>query len=158
MGQLTPGDAMHTHRALEVGVATSCDITVTVDHIDACVRLSHDTNPLHLDDEAARAFGFPGAVAHGLFALGMISRLIGTQLPGPGALWLSHDVRFVSPVLVGDELTARVEVQQVSKAAATVVLKTEVINRTSGTQTLVGIAKVKMLERRNAADARSVAR
>jgi acyl dehydratase len=131
---------------IRVGLAATCDVTVTAVDVDTFARLSHDTNPLHVDAAAAREFGFPRPVAHGMLALGTISRLIGTEVPGPGALWVSQDVRFGGPVLVGDRLTARVEVTQISRAARIVVLRTEVINH-SGALVLLGTAKVKVLER-----------
>jgi acyl dehydratase len=133
---------------ITVGLAATCDVTVTARDIETFARLSHDTNPLHVDAAAARDFGFPRPVAHGMLALGAISRLIGTQLPGPGALWVSQEVRFVGPVLVGDRLTARVEVAQVSRAARIVVLRTQVINHASGTHVLLGTARVMVLPRR----------
>jgi len=132
---------------ITIGQAASCDVTITALDVDTFARLSSDTNPLHVDAAAAREFGYPRAVAHGMLALGTISRLIGTELPGPGALWVSQDVRFVGVVLVGDRLTARVEVAQVSKAARLVVLRTEVINQQSGQPVLLGTAKVVVLKR-----------
>jgi acyl dehydratase len=135
---------------IQVGLSATCHVTVTEPDVAAFARLSQDTNPIHVDAVVARDFGFPRAVAHGMLALSSISRLIGTRLPGPGSLWVSQEVRFVAPALVGDSLTARVEVQQVSKAAGIVVLRTEVINHTSGEPVLVGTAKVKILERRSA--------
>lgn len=140
--------------SIHVGSHATCDLQVTEADIHAFATLSRDTNPLHVDGDAARQFGFPRPVAHGMLALGSISRLIGTELPGPGALWLSQDVQFVGPVLAGDRLTARVEVIRVSKAAQVVVLRTEVVSNPSGQAVLVGTAKVKVLER-TAATARS---
>jgi acyl dehydratase len=131
--------------AIQVGSVASCDLTLTEEDVVTFARVSHDINPLHLDADAARGFGFPRPVAHGLLTLGGISRLIGTELPGPGALWVSQEVQFLTPVLVGDQLTARVEVTQVSKAAGIVVLRTEVFNRNSNVRALVGTAKVKVL-------------
>jgi acyl dehydratase len=133
---------------IRLGQTATCDVTVTAQDVDTFARLSLDTNPLHLDAAAARDFGFPRPVAHGMLALGAISRLIGTELPGPGALWVAQDVRFVGLVFVGDRLTARVQVMQVSKAARLLILSTEVINQSSGEHVLRGTAKVVMLKRR----------
>ena len=132
--------------AIQVGFVATCDLTLTDEDVISFARLSQDTNPLHIDPVAARELGFPRPVAHGLLTLGSISRLIGTELPGPGALWVSQDVQFLTPVLVGDHLSARVEVMQVSKAAGIVVLRTEVLNRSSNTRALIGTAKVNVLQ------------
>jgi acyl dehydratase len=132
--------------SIQVGAVATCDLTLTEEDVITFARLSHDTNPLHIDADAARELGFERPVAHGLLSLGAISRLIGTELPGPGALWVSQDVQFLTPVLVGDLLTARVEVTQVSRAAGIVVLRTEVLNHNSKARALVGTAKVKVLQ------------
>jgi 3-hydroxybutyryl-CoA dehydratase len=131
---------------IRLGAVAGCDFTLTEQDVATFARLSQDTNPLHVDAEAARQLGFPRPVVHGLLTLGSISRLIGTELPGPGALWVSQSVQFVAPVLVGDRLSARVEVTQISKAAGIVVLRTDVINHDSNTRCLVGTANVKMLQ------------
>jgi acyl dehydratase len=132
--------------AIQVGSIATCDFTVTEQDVAAFARLSHDTNPLHVDSSVAHAFGFPRPVAHGLLTLASISRLIGTELPGPGALWLSQNLQFLTPVLVGDRLTARVEVTHVSKGAGVVVLGTEVFNLSSNARSLAGTANVKVLQ------------
>jgi 3-oxoacyl-[acyl-carrier protein] reductase len=135
-------------RAIEVGAEATCRLTVSVADVEAFARLSHDTNPLHIDSTVARGYGFSRPVAHGMLALSAISRLIGTELPGPGSLWVSQELQFIGPVLVGDRLKASVRVEQVSKSAGIVALRTEVSNEESGAAVLTGKAKVKILERR----------
>jgi acyl dehydratase len=136
---------------IRVGDTASCDVLITEEAVASFARLSADTNPLHLDAEVARGYGFTRPVAHGLLALSAVSRLIGTRLPGPGSLWVSQELRFVMPVLVGDRLIARVSVQQVSKAVGLVSLKTEVTNFETGASVLTGTARVKILPRVDAA-------
>jgi len=132
-------------RVLQVGDTATCDFQVTADDVQAFARLSHDTNALHLDPEFAQNLGFPAPVAHGMLSLGAISRLIGTRLPGPGALWMSQEVRFTAPVLVGDTLTALVRVERLSLAAGVVQLATTVTNHRTNRPVLEGSAKVKVL-------------
>ena len=129
---------------LTVGATAACELQVTRQCVDAFAAWSEDNNPLHMDDAFARECGFEGRVAHGMVALGAISRLIGTQLPGPGALWMSQQVDFVSPVLIGDCLVARVTITQRSQAARVVVLATEVAHKQSGVVVLRGAAKVRI--------------
>lgn len=130
--------------AIRIGDTASCELEVTEEQVDTFARLSGDVNPLHMDDAVAQEYGFPGRVAHGMIALSAISRLIGTQLPGPGGLWLSQDVQFAAPVFIGDKLEARVEVQSISTGAQVVVLKTEVANSATQTVVLRGTAKVRI--------------
>jgi acyl dehydratase len=134
---------------IQVGDTASCEMTVTEAHVDTFAQLSQDDNPLHMDDRVARQHGFPRRVAPGMLALSAISRLIGTQLPGPGALWLSQDVQFAMPVFVGDRVEARVTVEQVSTGAQAVVLRTEAVNADTQAVVLRGTAKVRILPRRS---------
>ncbi len=135
-----------------VGDTASHEFVVTDEDVDAFARLSADTNPLHMDAKFASELGYPRRVAHGMLALSAISKLIGTQLPGPGSLWVSQELQFVAPVLVGDSLIARVTVVQVSKATRMVALSTEVANRKTGTTVLSGSAKVILLQRKAPAE------
>ena len=132
---------------LNVGDSASCDFVATKDRIGAFADFSLDTNPLHMDPESARDLGFSQPVAHGMIALSAISRLIGTELPGPGSLWVSQEVRFVAPVLLDDPVTATVVVERISVATGIVQLKTEACHSTSGSVVLSGTAKVRVLWR-----------
>lgn len=119
--------------------------------VQAFADLSGDVNPLHVDAEFAAARGYSRPVAHGLLALGAISRLIGTELPGPGALWMAEDVQFVRPVFVGDTVRASVTVEHVSAAAGVVTLRTEARLERTGETVLTGKARVGLVEARAAA-------
>jgi acyl dehydratase len=133
---------------IEVGATASCELVIGDEQVQAFAGLSKDTNPLHMDNAVAEDLGFPGRVAHGALALSAISRLIGTELPGPGSLWLSQEVQFPNPVFIGNRIAARVTVEQVSKSVGIVVLRTEVVNLTTGAIVLRGSARVKILSRR----------
>jgi acyl dehydratase len=114
---------------------------VTADEVDAFARLSGDVNPLHLDDAFAEERGFRGRVVHGALVNGFISRLLGTELPGPGCLWLSQTTRFARPVYVADPIEVVVRVVHKSDSLRTLVLETTVENL-RGETLLVGEAKV----------------
>ena len=123
-------------------------------NVAAFAELSQDDNPLHMDEAAARVCGFRKRVAHGMLALSAISRLIGTQLPGPGSLWVSQELKFPAPVLVGDVLTAQVTIDQISLAVQMVKLRTEVRNKETGTVVLLGSAMVR-IPRRNGGEVKT---
>jgi 3-hydroxybutyryl-CoA dehydratase len=129
---------------IKVGDCASCEMLIDEQSIAAFAALSLDDNALHMNQEFAKSCGFPGRVAHGMLSLSTISRLIGTQLPGPGALWISQEFQFVTPVFVNDTISAQVTVQSVSVAARIVTLQTEVQNKTSNTLVLRGTAKVRV--------------
>jgi len=71
---------------------------------------SGDKNPLHLDSEYAESTRFHRRVAHGMSFGSLFSRLIGMEIPGPGALWTSQSFQFLKPVFIGDQLVLSVQV------------------------------------------------
>src|SRR5437868_6923169 len=109
--------------------------------IQETARLTGDDNPIHVDPEAARLIGQSRPVAHGVILFGVISRLIGTELPGPGSVWFSNEIEFLSPVYDGDEVTMRLTVTQVSVATRVVVMD---VSGTSGGSTPVVRGRVKV--------------
>lgn len=133
---------------IEVGASASCEAVIGHGEVQAFAELSKDVNPLHLDGAVAGELGFPERVAHGMLSLSAISRLIGTELPGPGSLWVSQQFEFPNPVFIGNTVRARVTVEQVSTAVGIVVLRTEVLNVTTGATVLRGTARVRVLPRR----------
>jgi 3-oxoacyl-[acyl-carrier protein] reductase len=139
---------------IRVGDSASCELMVTPEVIEAFVAFSGDDNDLHVNADFARAQGFADRVAHGMIALSMISRLIGTRLPGDGALWLSQELQFVEAVVPGDHLRATVVVEKYSAAAGSVILRTEVVKIDPERVVLRGRAGVRMAGR--AAPARTV--
>lgn len=113
-----------------VGTRRSLEVEVTEAMIDAFALLSGDNNPLHMSGDAARAAGFPRRVAHGCLTLSFLSTLIGTRLPGDGALWRSVDVEWQRPVFPGDRVEISGEVTQSSTSAQSLVLRCEAKNQT----------------------------
>lgn len=92
--------------------------------IDAFAELSGDRNALHLDDAAARAMGFDGRVVHGALVGSLISRILGTILPGEGTIYLSQDLDFRRPVYPGVAVSAAVEVTSVREDKPILELRT----------------------------------
>ena len=78
--------------------------------IEAFGEVSGDRNPIHFDEHAGAASPFGGRVAHGMLTASFISSLIGNELPGPGAIYLSQQLSFRAPVRPGDDVRCRVEV------------------------------------------------
>ena len=78
--------------------------------VEAFAAVSGDINPVHLDEAYARTTPFQGRIAHGMLSAAYISAVIGTRLPGPGAIYLSQSLRFRRPVKLGDPVVTRVTV------------------------------------------------
>jgi 3-hydroxybutyryl-CoA dehydratase len=98
---------------LAVGARATLEHTFSAAQVADFARLSGDTNPIHLDQEAARRAGFEREVVHGVLVTGLISRLLGTRLPGPGTILLQQQLRYLRPVYPDQAVRAFVEVTTV---------------------------------------------
>ncbi len=125
---------------LEVGMVRRLTKEVTDRDIELFAEVSTDRNPVHLDDEYANATMFEGRIAHGMLTAGLISAVIGEQLPGHGTIYLGQNLAFKAPVRPGDVVTAEVTVMEVDPAKGRATLKTECL--VEGKPVLTGEAKV----------------
>ena len=95
---------------LRVGQKASFGKTVTESDVVLFAAVTGDTNPMHLNAEYAKNTIFGERIAHGMLAAGLITKVLGTQLPGPGTIYLSQSLKFRAPVRIGQTVTATVEV------------------------------------------------
>ncbi|MFC0385355.1 MaoC family dehydratase [Muricoccus vinaceus] len=95
---------------LRLGQSARFAKTITEADILLFSAVSGDSNPVHLDEEAGAASFFGGRVAHGMLTASLISGLLGTRLPGPGAVYVSQTLRFRAPVRIGQTVAATAEV------------------------------------------------
>src|SRR5689334_20196957 len=95
---------------LQIGQTASLGKTITEADILLYAAVSTDTNPIHIDAEAAKSSLFGERIAHGMLSAGLISAVLGTRLPGPGTLYMRQSLRFTAPVRIGDTVKATVEV------------------------------------------------
>ena len=131
---------------IEVGMSAELQRTVTEEHINLFAEASGDFNPLHVDEAFARTTMFRGRIAHGLLPASYVSAVVGTQLPGPGALYLAQTLTFSRPTRIGDVCTARVTVREIDRASARVILHTACY--VNGEAVLEGEATVRVPRRR----------
>lgn len=83
--------------------------TVTEADIVAFAGISGDFNPVHINEDFAKATPFKTRIAHGMLSAAFISTVFGTKLPGPGCIYVSQTLKFKAPVRIGDTVVARVE-------------------------------------------------
>jgi 3-hydroxybutyryl-CoA dehydratase len=114
---------------LAVGQVAERTRVVAAADLDRFAAVSGDTNPLHLDEAYAAATPFRGRVAHGMLLGAWISAVLGTELPGPGAIYVSQTLSFKRAVRIGDTLVTRVEVASIDAAAGHAVLATRCLVR-----------------------------
>ena len=112
---------------LEVGQTAELRRTVAASDLDAFAAVTGDTNPVHLDEAYAAATPFKGRIAHGMLSAGYISAVLGTRLPGPGAIYVSQSLSFRRPVRIGDEVTAEVKVTAIDAARGRVTFATNCV-------------------------------
>ena len=135
---------------LKVGQQAMFGRTVTDADILAFAGVSGDTNPIHLHDGFARSTRFGQRIAHGMLGAGYISTVIGTKLPGPGAIYVSQSMIFKAPVLVGDTITAVATITQIDDKRRRVTLKTQCLN---GDKVVIDGESIVLVPRRAAAAA-----
>ena len=128
-----------------MGQRTSLCHKVTQSDIEKFVDLSGDDNKLHVNKEFAAKTSFKKPVVHGMIGASFISTIIGTKIPGDGALWFSQTLEFLLPVRVGDEITVTAEVTKKNDRDRIIELNVEIQNQNRQVVTR-GLSKVKVLE------------
>jgi acyl dehydratase len=99
-----------TFDEIEIGDSAVLQRTLSWRDIELFAVMSGDVNPAHVDEEYARSDMFHRIVGHGMWGASLISALLGTRLPGPGAIYLEQTLRFRHPVGIGDTITVSVAV------------------------------------------------
>src|SRR5882762_9501408 len=95
---------------LRIGMTETYSKTIKSSDVVGFAEITGDRNPIHLSEHFAAKTPFKGRIAHGLYTASLISAVIGTRLPGPGAIYISQTLKFLAPVKIGDTVDATVEV------------------------------------------------
>ena len=135
--------------AIKVGDTRTLTRAITEADVRRFVEMTGDDNPLHVDRAYAEATSFKDIVVHGMLGASFISTVIGTQLPGPGALWVAQSLEFLLPVRLGDTLTVACTVTAKHERDRLLELDTAITNQ-AGRLVLSGSGKVKVLQARQA--------
>jgi 3-hydroxybutyryl-CoA dehydratase len=109
---------------LSIGQSAERRRTVTAADVEAFAAVTGDDNPVHLDEAYAARTQFGGRIAHGMLSAGYISAVLGAQLPGPGAIYVSQTLNFRRPVRIGDEVVTEVKVTAIDERRGRVTLAT----------------------------------
>ncbi|NSX55929.1 MaoC family dehydratase [Parasulfitobacter algicola] len=109
---------------IEIGMKRHLRKVVTDRDIEMFAEVSTDHNPVHLDDAYAQDTIFEGRIAHGMLTAGLISAVIGEQLPGHGTVYLGQSLKFLAPVRPGDMVMAEVEVIDIDHSKRRVTMDT----------------------------------
>ncbi len=106
-------ESVHTYESLKIGDSFSIPRFITEDDVLTFARVTGDDNPIHVDAEFAETTRFGQRVVHGVLLLGLISKVLGRDFPGPGSIAVSLACRFLRPVRLNSMV--RVEVKVVEK-------------------------------------------
>ncbi len=126
---------------IDIGDTASVEHMLTQKDIQLFAVMSGDVNPAHLDEEYARSDMFHEIIAHGMWGGSLISTVLGTQLPGPGTIYLGQTFRFLKPVGIGDTVTARVTVKSKDEKKKRLILDCVCLNQ-DGKEVITGEAEV----------------
>lgn len=132
-----------TQDQIQIGqIATKTKI-VSMEDVETFAQVTSDMNPAHMDDEFAKESLFGKRIAHGMLGVGLISACLGMDLPGPGTIYLGQEVKFQHPIFFDDEITAEIEVVNLTdkKKFLLAELKTTVRNQ-NGDILISGMATV----------------
>lgn len=95
---------------LTIGLSERLSKTVSSADVVGFAEITGDRNPIHLSEHFAAKTPFGARIAHGLYTASLISAVLGTRLPGPGAIYLSQTLSFRAPVRIGDTVDVDVQV------------------------------------------------
>lgn len=114
---------------MQVGESASFTKTISESDVYLFAGITGDFNPVHIDAVAAEGSPFKQRIAHGMLTASLISTVLGMQLPGPNAIYLSQSLTFRKPVFFGDTITASVEVAELIPGKNRVRLATRCSNQ-----------------------------
>jgi 3-hydroxybutyryl-CoA dehydratase len=109
---------------LKIGQCAEFSTTISQSDVLAFAELVGDRNPVHLDPEYAKHTRFGRPIAHGMLIASYISRVLATDLPGPGTIYLEQALRFLAPAFVGDTITVKVTLTEKHSGKPVFALKT----------------------------------
>ncbi len=115
----------------EIKVGDAAEFTKTISEADVYLYagVTGDLNPAHVNEDYAKKTFFKTRIAHGMLTAGFISAIFGTQLPGPGTIYIRQELSFMAPVFFGDTITARAEVVEVNTEKNRLRIKTTCRNQ-----------------------------
>lgn len=114
---------------IHVGDKASLSKTISEYDVYAFAGVTGDFNPVHVNAEFAKNSLFKQRIAHGMISVGLISAVLGTELPGIDTIYMNQELSFLAPVLYGDTLTATVECIEKDDKKHRIIFRTTVTNQ-----------------------------
>lgn len=120
------------------------EFLVSTDDVRRYGEQSGDLNPLHFDDKVARQHGFSGRISHGMLFNGWFTRLLGTEFPGVGTIYLRSTCVYLGPIYPDHPYTVRISTPRYDSSRGTYRILAQVF---AGDGTHVTIAYADVLNR-----------
>lgn len=129
---------------IQIGDRASMSKTISDYDVYGFAGITGDFNPVHVNDEFAKTTMFKGRIAHGMLSAGLISAVLGTALPGANTIYLGQELSFLAPVMIGDTITATVELLEKIEGKNRLIFRTTVTKQDG---TLVVDGKATMMKK-----------
>lgn len=129
-----------TIKEIKIGDTAQFSKTISESDVYLYAGITGDLNPAHINEVEAGKGNFKARIAHGMLTAGLVSAVLGMQLPGPGTIYMDQEMKFTKPVYFGDTITAKVEAIEIIKDKI-LKLKTTCTNQ-KGEIVLDGVATV----------------
>lgn len=130
-----------TMNELKLGDSAYVEKTISESDVYLYAGITGDLNPAHVNEVEAGKSMFKGRIAHGMLSAGLISAVLGTQLPGPGTIYMGQQLKFTRPVRFGDTIRATATVQEMNVEKNRCVISTICTNQ-NGEVVIDGTATV----------------
>ena len=114
---------------IHIGDKASLSKTISEHDVYTFAGVTGDFNPVHVNEEFAKQTMFKGRIAHGMLSAGLISAVLGTELPGINTIYMNQELKFLAPVHYNDTLTADVECLEKNDEKHRLVFRTKVTNQ-----------------------------
>jgi 3-hydroxybutyryl-CoA dehydratase len=124
---------------LEIGASFQATKKITDEVVDGFVKLSGDSNPIHIDEEFAKTSRFGRRIAHGMISGALLSAVLGTEFGEKQVVYMSQTMKFVAPVFIDDTITATATVKHIREDKPVVTVET-VVTKHDGTIVVTGEA------------------
>ncbi|MER2520187.1 MAG: bifunctional enoyl-CoA hydratase/phosphate acetyltransferase [Bdellovibrionales bacterium] len=127
----------------EIAIGESAKMTreITKRDVDLFALVSGDLNPTHVDEDYAKDSMHQRLLAHSLLSGAMISAVLGTKLPGAGTVYESQDLKFKTPLHIGDKATVVVTVKEKDPVRKIIAMDCLCVDQ-DGREIMTGTARV----------------
>ncbi|NME70814.1 MaoC family dehydratase [Flammeovirga aprica] len=127
---------------LSIGDNYVTNFSFTQDQVNAFAELTGDTNPIHIDEEFASKTPFKKPIMHGFLSASIFSRVLGTEFPGNGSVYLSQQMDFLRPMFVEEEYEASFEITEIDSRRKTAIIKSTITSLVNKKVMVKGEAKI----------------